>query len=89
MLFVFSADLFEVIENLEKTMLANLSGPAKQFYEREFDFFGKVTNISAIIKPYPKGKIEADFLNLPSKFKIPCACLSSAVYEQINERCTQ
>ncbi|XP_071514880.1 phosphatidylinositol 4-kinase alpha isoform X1 [Panulirus ornatus] len=50
------ADLFEVIENLEKTMLANLSGPAKQFYEREFDFFGKVTNISAIIKPYPKGQ---------------------------------
>ncbi|KAK3879548.1 hypothetical protein Pcinc_015884 [Petrolisthes cinctipes] len=50
------ADLYEVIENLEKTMLANLSGPAKQFYEREFDFFGKVTNISAIIKPYPKGQ---------------------------------
>ncbi|XP_045112601.1 phosphatidylinositol 4-kinase alpha-like [Portunus trituberculatus] len=49
------ADLFDGIENLEKTMLANLSGPAKQFYEREFDFFGKVTNISAIIKPYPKG----------------------------------
>ncbi|KAG7162490.1 Phosphatidylinositol 4-kinase alpha-like [Homarus americanus] len=49
-------DLHEVIENLEKVMLANLSGPAKQFYEREFDFFGKVTNISAIIKPYPKGQ---------------------------------
>ena len=53
----FAADLYDAIENLEKTMLANLSGPAKQFYEREFDFFGKVTNISAIIKPYPKGKM--------------------------------
>ncbi|XP_076062775.1 phosphatidylinositol 4-kinase III alpha isoform X2 [Oratosquilla oratoria] len=49
------ADLFEVIENLEKTIIASVSGHAKQFYEREFDFFGKVTNISAIIKPYPKG----------------------------------
>ncbi|KAK7078017.1 Phosphatidylinositol 4-kinase alpha, partial [Halocaridina rubra] len=48
-------DLFEIIENLEKIMISALSGPAKQFYEREFDFFGKVTNISAIIKPYPKG----------------------------------
>lgn len=55
-LILFSVDLYDGIENLEKTMLANLSGPAKQFYEREFDFFGKVTNISAIIKPYPKGE---------------------------------
>ncbi|XP_066970314.1 phosphatidylinositol 4-kinase alpha isoform X2 [Macrobrachium rosenbergii] len=49
------ADLYEVFENLEKSLLSSLSGHAKQFYEREFDFFGKVTNISAIIKPYPKG----------------------------------
>lgn len=53
---LFSVDLYDGIENLEKMMIANLSGPAKQFYEREFDFFGKVTNISAVIKPYPKGK---------------------------------
>lgn len=54
---LFSVDLYDGIENLEKMMIANLSGPAKQFYEREFDFFGKVTNISAVIKPYPKGKV--------------------------------
>ncbi|XP_047491882.1 phosphatidylinositol 4-kinase alpha-like isoform X2 [Penaeus chinensis] len=49
------ADLFEVFENLEKSLISQFAGTAKQFYEREFDFFGKVTNISAIIKPYPKG----------------------------------
>ncbi|CAL4143865.1 unnamed protein product, partial [Meganyctiphanes norvegica] len=48
-------DLYDTFENLVKIMASSVSGPAKQFYEREFDFFGKVTNISAVIKPYPKG----------------------------------
>lgn len=47
-----------MFENLEKALIGQFAGTAKQFYEREFDFFGKVTNISAIIKPYPKGEIE-------------------------------
>ncbi|XP_078675528.1 phosphatidylinositol 4-kinase alpha-like isoform X1 [Branchiostoma floridae x Branchiostoma belcheri] len=45
-------DRFEAMIEL---MTRTLSGPAKQFYQREFDFFGKVTAISGEIRPYPKG----------------------------------
>ncbi|XP_046963733.1 phosphatidylinositol 4-kinase alpha isoform X2 [Vanessa cardui] len=47
--------LFDILENLTKCIVDTLSGPAKAFYEREFDFFSQITNISGIIRPYPKG----------------------------------
>ncbi|XP_059048933.1 phosphatidylinositol 4-kinase alpha [Achroia grisella] len=47
--------LFDILESLIKSIVDSLSGPAKAFYEREFDFFGQITNISGIIRPYPKG----------------------------------
>lgn len=49
------AALFDVLEALTKSIVDTLSGPAKAFYEREFDFFGQITNISGIIRPFPKG----------------------------------
>ncbi|XP_033126679.1 phosphatidylinositol 4-kinase alpha-like [Anneissia japonica] len=51
------ADQLELIIN---TILNNLSGPAKAFYEREFEFFGKITAISGEIRPFPKGQERKD-----------------------------
>ncbi|KAH9631398.1 hypothetical protein HF086_012186 [Spodoptera exigua] len=47
--------LFDILECLTKNIVDNLSGPAKAFYEREFDFFSQITNISGVIRPFPKG----------------------------------
>ena len=49
------SNLFEILDNIIKSILNSLSGPAKLFYEREFDFFEKITNISGEIRPYAKG----------------------------------
>nr|XP_006818688.1 PREDICTED: phosphatidylinositol 4-kinase alpha-like [Saccoglossus kowalevskii] len=46
------ADQIEAIMNYITKVL---SGPAKDFYEREFDFFGKITAISGQIRRFPKG----------------------------------
>lgn len=38
-----------------KCIKDKLSGPAKEFFDREFEFFGKITAVSGDIRPYPKG----------------------------------
>jgi hypothetical protein len=53
--FLLPASVYDTLEMLIKSIVSSLSGPAKQFYEREFDFFSKITNISGEIRQYPKG----------------------------------
>lgn len=50
-----AAILFDTLEGIINSIVETLSGPAKQFYEREFDFFSKITDISGQIRPFPKG----------------------------------
>lgn len=67
--------LYDVLDSLTKNILNALSGPAKQFYEREFDFFDKITNISGKIRPYPKGpERKAACLDALGKVKVQAGC---------------
>lgn len=67
--------LYDVLDSLTKNILNALSGPAKQFYEREFDFFDKITNISGEIRPYPKGpERKAACLDALARVKVQPGC---------------
>ncbi|UXI14588.1 glycine-tRNA ligase-like [Sarcoptes scabiei] len=49
------ADVYEQYESIINHIVSTLSAQAKLFYQKEFDFFGKVTAISGEIRPFPKG----------------------------------
>lgn len=67
--------LYDILDSLTKNILNALSGPAKQFYEREFDFFEKITNISGEIRPYPKGpERKAACLEALARVKVQPGC---------------
>ncbi|XP_074027148.1 phosphatidylinositol 4-kinase III alpha isoform X2 [Leptinotarsa decemlineata] len=67
--------LFETLESITNSIVGDLSGPAKLFYEREFDFFDKITNISGEIRPFPKGaERKKACLEALSKIKVQPGC---------------
>uniref|UniRef100_H2ZBY1 1-phosphatidylinositol 4-kinase n=1 Tax=Ciona savignyi TaxID=51511 RepID=H2ZBY1_CIOSA len=43
------------LEKIIDHIVSNLSGPSRDFYQREFKFFDDVTEVSGTIKPFPKG----------------------------------
>ena len=50
-------EIGDTLDQLADEIKAAMTGSALQFYEREFSFFRKVTNISGIIRPFPKGPL--------------------------------
>ncbi|EEB20254.1 Phosphatidylinositol 4-kinase alpha, putative [Pediculus humanus corporis] len=67
--------LYDVLESLMNSIIDSLSGQAKEFYKREFDFFNKITHISGEIRPYPKGpERKRACLEALSKIKVQPGC---------------
>ncbi|XP_052072692.1 phosphatidylinositol 4-kinase alpha-like isoform X2 [Mytilus californianus] len=48
-------DIGDLLDTLMNDIKKSLSGPALEFYEREFEFFDEITSISGRIRPFPKG----------------------------------
>lgn len=68
-------DLYEPIEHITNSIVNSLSGPAKEFYEREFEFFGKITAISGEIRNFPKGQERKDaLLRALRKIEVQSGC---------------
>lgn len=57
-----------VLDRMTNMVVESLSGEAREFYDREFDFFDKVTSISGTLKPFikktkPEKKVASDLLD--------------------------
>uniref|UniRef100_A0ABD2XIX4 1-phosphatidylinositol 4-kinase n=1 Tax=Trichogramma kaykai TaxID=54128 RepID=A0ABD2XIX4_9HYME len=68
-------NLYDQLDTIVKNILNNLSGTAKIFYEKEFEFFEKITNISGEIRVYPKGhERKQACLNALKKIEVQPGC---------------
>ena len=63
------------MESLCQNIISSFSGAAKRFYEREFDFFGKITAVSGDIRSFPKGQPRKKAcLEALSRIKVQSGC---------------
>lgn len=70
-----TAVLFDILEALTQNITSSFSGAAKRFYEREFDFFGKITGVSGEIRAYNKGDSRKQAcLQALSKIRVQPGC---------------
>lgn len=64
-----------MLVSLCDNIISSFSGAAKRFYEREFDFFGKITAVSGAIRSFPKGPARKKAcLDELSKIKVQAGC---------------
>lgn len=69
------SELYDSLESITASIVNSLAGCSKEFYEREFDFFGKVTAISGEIRPYPKGpERKKALLNCIANIEVQLGC---------------
>lgn len=67
--------MYDHLEALTQKIISSFSGAAKRFYEREFDFFGKITAVSGEIRSFPKGAPRKKAcLEALSKIKVQPGC---------------
>lgn len=70
-----SVALYDILELLAKNIISSFSGAAKRFYEREFEFFGKITGVSGEIRSFPKGDSRKQAcLQALSKIRVQPGC---------------
>lgn len=68
-------DLYEVLDGLITEIINSLSGSAKDFFEKEFDFVKRITSISGEIREFPKGELRRNaLLRALRKFVIEPGC---------------
>ncbi|XP_026849117.1 phosphatidylinositol 4-kinase alpha isoform X2 [Drosophila persimilis] len=68
-------NLYEALDLLSQNIIASFSGAAKRFYEREFDFFGKITAVSGEIRSFAKGMERKNAcLAALSRIKVQSGC---------------
>lgn len=71
----FTAILYDHLEILSQNIISSFSGAAKRFYEREFDFFGKITAVSGEIRSFAKGEPRKKAcLEALSRIKVQSGC---------------
>lgn len=68
-------EVFEPLNGTLTSILRNLSGTAKEFFEKEFDFVQRITSISGEIRDFPKGETRRNALQRAlRKFEIKPGC---------------
>lgn len=68
-------DLYETLDELINNIINSLSGVAKDFFEKEFDFVKRITSISGEIREFPKGELRRGaLLRALKKFVIEPGC---------------